>query len=83
MTAQPLRRLPPRSPAARWQSGHSEFHRSLRLEERRHGTDIDAERDSDRRNAGSNYNVSFVNNTTGVITARPHHGDGGDQQQGL
>jgi len=33
-------------------------------------------------NAGSNYNVSFVNNTTGVITARPSR-DGGDQQQGL
>jgi len=33
-------------------------------------------------NAGSNYNVSFVNNTTGVINGAAHHGDGGANSRG-
>ena len=33
-------------------------------------------------NSGNNYTITFVTNTTGVITARAH-GDGGDEHQGL
>ena len=34
-------------------------------------------------NNGNNYAVTFDSVSTGVITARPHHGDGGPEHQGL
>ena len=68
-----------------WQRGDTAgFTESLRHQERGHRQDADGHAATvNDGNGGNNYTVTFVPDTTGVITAARHHGDGRDQHQDL